>query len=144
MRHKPLGRIHTNHTVFWITSWLVTVWLASMLLIGQAVAGPESNQHRQIHSEDGKPIQVDPEVTATIQKKTSRQLITISGDGYRMSPATIIVSEDGSQVSLKKLKVPCEARITYKRVKGVRTALRVQILNTGSDASTVLIYESPE
>ncbi len=124
-------------------SW-VGILLLGLLLWGGAVSADPAGNAGDLASEEGVVVEPLPVVAMTIAKKTEKRIISNMGDSYALSKGTIIVGQDGrQQVRLEKMPVPCEAKVTYKIVQGLRYAFRIQILWVGSDATNELILEVP-
>lgn len=121
-------------------------WLGILLLVllwgGAASADPAGNAGAPL-SEEGQVVEPLPVVDMTIARKTEKRIISNMGDSYALSQGTIIVGQNGRQVRLEQMPVPCDAKVTYKIVQGVRYAFRIQILWVGSDATNELILEVP-
>jgi hypothetical protein len=123
-------------------SWLGILLLGLLLWGGPVSADPAGNAGAPV-SEEGVVVEPLPVAEMTIAKKTEKRVISNMGDSYALSQGTIIVGQDGRQVRLEKMPVPCEAKVTYKIMQGVRYAFRIQILWVGSDATSELILEVP-
>lgn len=123
-------------------SWMGILLLGLLLWGGPVSADPAGNAGAFV-SEEGVVVEPLPVVAMTIAKKTEKRIISNMGDSYALSQGTIIVGQNGRQVRLEKMLVPCEAKVTYKIVQGVRYAFRIQILEVGSDATSELILEVP-
>lgn len=144
MKHTRLDRDPSSTK--WIKSTLLLggVLLAVLLLAGLASAESRDQDQRIRLSEDGKPIAKDPVASETVVKKTPQRLVTFGGKSYGLSKDTIIVGQNGRQVRLKNLLIPCDVRIVYRWVKGKRKALRVKVLRFASDAKNEMSYDIPE
>lgn len=151
-----------NHTskILKRTSWLGLVVLGVLFLAGATFAEPPAPPYfkQKKHplgtansagkldsrSEDGKPVIPRSVVNVTIATKTDKRVITSGGGKYDLSKATIVVGEDGKQVDIFDMKVPCDAKITFALVGGVQKALRINVLSTYSDATNQVDYENME
>lgn len=138
---------HTKRT-FHRTSWLGLIMLGVLFLAGATFTEPldasplagtaKTNDAKNDAKKDRSVANVH------ISKKTDIRVITSGGVHYRLSKATMIVGEDGKQVKLVDMKVPCDAKITYSDVKGRKMALRIKITYTSSNANSQMEYEIPQ
>lgn len=79
----------------------------------------------------------------TLKKKSSTMVGTATGRQYRINSKTLVVGEDGRQVMIKYLLVPCQVELIYEtRTDGALFAHRIKVLSTQPDA-TNRMWEKP-
>jgi hypothetical protein len=95
--------------------------------------------------EDGELEIQPPSAEVTINKKTSRGVITSIGDRYGVDEkATVIVGLDGRQVDYFDLLVPCDAVVTYHSENGSNMADLIRITGISATAKKDFFIERPE
>lgn len=144
---KHIQRHHTGRFIQ-PSLWLGCLLIGFMVWAGPSFAGsdtpPGFGQHRGNAKFAGEGALTRSVIKVTIEKKSNQKVTTYGGIAYAMSKATQIVGEDGKQVRLLAMRVPCDAKITYAVINGVRRALRIEILSTGGDATANMDYEKPQ
>lgn len=147
MTHTRLDRDSISTKWIQRTLLLGVVLLAFLFLVGPASAGAKDNEQRatssEAEAEAALKVPKDPVDTVTVTKKTPQRLVTFDGRSYRLDKGTIIVGQDGKQVGLRNLRLPCDAKITYTWVKGARKAKRVKVIETDSEAKAIMSYDKP-
>lgn len=80
----------------------------------------------------------------TLEKKNSRMVSTYIGKRYGVNHTTLTVGEDGKQVMLRYLLVPCDAELLYEtRADGGSFVHRIKVLSTHQGA-TNRMWEKPQ
>jgi hypothetical protein len=73
---------------------------------------------------------------ATLHKKSSEMVKTYANDRYAIDRTTLVVGEDGRQLLIQHLMVPCEAELLYEtRADGSNFVHRIKVLSTHQRAS---------
>lgn len=86
-----------------------------------------------------------PSAKVTIEKKTSKVVITTIGDRYAVDEkGTMIVGLDGQQVDYLDMLVPCDAAVTYHSENGFNMADLIQITSISVSAKKDFFIERPE
>lgn len=113
-------------------SFFLWIWLCGQ--VGAAEAGRVNRLMTKstIEQNNAASFQMD---RITIQKKSLTKVTTNIGDVYVVSAETIIIGTDGQQQSIRQLLVPCEARVTYSKEKGIRKAQQIVVKQVGRNAS---------
>jgi hypothetical protein len=79
----------------------------------------------------------------TLEKKNSQMVATSFGERYGINNSTLIVGEDGQQVMIQYLLVPCDAELLYEtKASGSRFVHRIKVLSTQQGA-TNRMWEKP-
>lgn len=125
------------------TPAIVAAAVILLLILASAHSVMADRKRASMRLADEKQVAM-PMDSVTIEKKTLTQVITNVGDEYSLSSGTIIVGLDGQQVSIRKMLVPCDAQITYKKKGNVRQAERIQITLIYPNASWHWFSKSPE
>jgi uncharacterized protein YpmB len=74
--------------------------------------------------------------TVTLAKKNSKMVSTTTGERYGVNQATMVVDEDGSQIMLQYMLVPCKAQLLYEETSGGGTLVhRIMVINTHQGAT---------
>ena len=133
-------RYSTLHRLFFI---LMAVVIGGLIAAGAAAADDAASGFEQAQGE-GHVTAPAPVDKATIVKKKQQWVITSIGNRYLVKHGTLIVGQNGRQVSLRELRVPCRARIVYQRDQQVRRAHRITVLSTSADARTDFTKDMPE
>ena len=73
----------------------------------------------------------------TLTKKNSKMVSTAIGERFKIDAATLIVAEDGKQVSIFRLLVPCEVNLTLTGWANGQQRLvrRIDVLGTADNAT---------
>ena len=108
-----------------------TVWAAS--------PGPGNPG---INLEEGQPPPL-PKDQVTIARKSLRHIFTY-GPKYTVNKETLIVGTDGREESIKDMRVPCDAEVSYQVVNGIRIAKRIDIKRVATGARWQWVSERPE
>lgn len=82
----------------------------------------------------GKKLQLSTQ-QVTLQKKTAKMVMSTIGERYQIGPATLIIGQDGEQVHIDKLMVPCDVKLTYEAKSDGKTVHRIAVLNVHEGAS---------
>lgn len=82
----------------------------------------------------GKKIQLSTQ-QVTLQKKTAKMVMSTIGERYQIGPATMIIGQDGEQVHIDKLMVPCDVKLAYETGANGKLAHRIAVLNVHEGAS---------
>lgn len=73
---------------------------------------------------------------ATLHKKSSGMVKTYANDRYAIDKTTLVVGEDGRQLLIQHLLVPCEAELLYEtQADGSNFVHRIKVLSTHQMAS---------
>lgn len=88
-------------------------------------------------SAEGKPEKTTQLSTqqVTIAKKTAEMVMSTIGERYQISEGTLIIGLEGEQVSIGKLLVPCDVKLTYEINTDGRLVHRMVVLNIHEGAS---------
>lgn len=90
-------------------------------------------------------IGIQPNVNrVTIKEKRVDAVTTNTGRDYDVTEATIILNEDGEQIPIRKLMVPCQAEVTWDAERGKKKAKRIAVLRTGSKQTWQWGAKTPE
>ena len=81
----------------------------------------------------------------TLVKKNSKMVSTNIGEQFAINSATLIVGENGEQVPIQRLLVPCDVNLTYTTLVGGHNRLvrRIEVLNTHEHATNKM-WEKPQ
>jgi hypothetical protein len=92
---------------------------------------------------DGKQACVSPTTQQiTLEKKNSEMVSTASGERFEIGTATMIVGQDGKQIPIDHLLVPCDVTLTYETKNGgSRFVHRIEVLSIHSDATDNMYNE---
>jgi hypothetical protein len=71
----------------------------------------------------------------TLQKKTAKMVMSAIGERYQIGPATMIIGQNGEQVHIDKLMVPCDVKLVYEAGANGKLAHRIAVLNVHEGAS---------
>jgi hypothetical protein len=83
------------------------------------------------------------EKQVTLEKKSSDILTTSFGESYGVDDTTLIVDEQGQQVMLQYLLVPCDAELLYEtKADGSSTVHRIKVISTHQGATNRMWGES--
>ncbi|MCP4745161.1 MAG: hypothetical protein GY874_03320 [Desulfobacteraceae bacterium] len=117
---------------------LFTVFMAANI---QADDEFNTQVNDNLNEENSPPL---PVKEVTIDIKSLEDVTTTTGESYVVSDETIIAGLDSKQVSIRKMLVPCDARITYKVKNNVAIAQLIKITRIHSDANWHWIVKYPE
>jgi hypothetical protein len=126
------------------TCLALIIVLAAALAVASPVSAKGPEQQVEHIDGEGRATAKAPVASVTIERKRHQWVITTENDRYQVKHGTVIVDTDGRQVSLRKLRVPCSARIEYQSDQGVRRAHRIKLLSVSSTASTDFTKDMPE
>jgi hypothetical protein len=99
-------------------------WAADSL---QQTVGDDDNQ-------GGGSVLLEKQVT--LNKKSSDMLTTSFGASYGLDDSTLIVDEQGQQVMLQYLLVPCDAKLLYEtKADGSNFVHRIKVISTRQGAT---------
>lgn len=74
--------------------------------------------------------------TVTINKKSSSMVATGAGERYGVNQSTMVVGQDGNQIMLQYLLIPCEAQLIYETTSdGGKMVHRIQVIDTHATAT---------
>ena len=80
----------------------------------------------------------------TLEKKNSQMVTTSFGERYGLESSTLIVGEEGQQVMIEYLLVPCDAELLYEtKANGSRFLHRIKVLSTQQGA-TNRMWDKPK
>jgi hypothetical protein len=82
----------------------------------------------------GNKIQLSTQ-QVTLLKKTAKMVMSTIGDQYQIGPAALIIGQNGGQVHINKLLVPCDVKLTYEAEADGKTVHRIDVLNVHEGAS---------
>lgn len=83
------------------------------------------------------------EKTVTLSKKSTKLVTAYAGDGYAIDKSTLIVGEDGQQILIQYLLVPCQAQLLYEeRDDGSLYAHRIKVISI-QDGATNTMQDPP-
>lgn len=122
---------------------MIIVLAVTAMPMTSALAGTGSKSGKPVNAE-GEYIISDPVAKVTIQGKVLEAVITNVGDRFGVTKETIITNPEGQQVSIREMRVPCDAEITYKTVKGKRIAQRIATIRISSNSTWKWQVERPE
>ena len=121
---------------------LATLIAAIMLIAVPTWAESPGKRQAPLNQDEGQQLQLST-VNVAIQKKTLRRVYTF-GRSFVVNSETVILNTDGKEVSIKKMLVPCDAKVSYLAENGALTAKRIDIIRVASDASWQWDSEHPE
>lgn len=121
---------------------LATLIAAIMLIAVPTWAESPGNRQVPVNQDEGQQPELSTKNVA-IQKKTLRRVYTFGGS-FAVNNETVILGTDGKEVSIKKMLVPCDAKVSYLVENGALTAKRIDILRVASDASWQWDSDHPE
>lgn len=79
----------------------------------------------------------------TLEKKSATMVITRMDEHYAIDKGSLIVGEDGKQVLIQHLLVPCEALLVYEtKANGTRLVHRIEVRST-LEGATNKMWEQP-
>lgn len=78
----------------------------------------------------------------TLEKKNSKMVSTRTGERYGVNQATMVVGENGSQILLQYMLVPCDAQLIYEDTSdGGKRVHRIMVLNIHQGATNSMSEE---
>jgi len=82
--------------------------------------------------DDGAQTKVQPlKKNLTLNKKSSKMVRTLSGDKYVIDKTTQVVDQNGKQIKIDYLRVPCDAELIYvSKADGSNFVYRIQVIKT--------------
>jgi hypothetical protein len=76
------------------------------------------------------------EAKVTLQKKSSKMVSTFSGDRYGVDHTTMVLNQEGQQIQLEYMLVPCEAQLLYETTAdGGHLVHRIKVLSVHNRAT---------
>lgn len=121
----------------------VLVALILIMLPAGSVSAQKPSTHQQEGEEEAM-LSPESKTKATITEKTLETVTTNIGDRFALSDETIITNPDGQQVSIRKMRVPCDAEISFEIIKGKRTAQRINVVSIENGASWQWTSKQPD
>jgi hypothetical protein len=79
----------------------------------------------------------------TLEKKSSKIVTTSFGETYGLDDATLTLDEQGQQIMIQYLLVPCDAELLYEtKADGSSTVHRIKVISTHQGATNRMWGES--
>lgn len=98
-------------------------------------AALQANADAELPSEGQQNKQLE-EAKVTLQTKSSKMVSTFSGDQYDIDATTIVMNENGEQIKIEYLLVPCEAELVVEtRTSGNPIAHSIRVIRTHHNAT---------
>jgi hypothetical protein len=129
-------RIHAISAVFIV----ITMLVCSSVVPRQAWAEDDSTPPVIRQSRFDAAVQKE----MTVSQKTPKDILA-DKERFFVTPATVIMNEDGEQIILENLLVPCRANVYYE-IKKMRSskALKIEVKEVYAGASTAWSPGAPE
>ena len=116
-------RIFINRRLF--VSILCVAFVLAVISQGGADTADKIQQETQLK-----------ETKVTLHKKSSTTVTTYADDRYAINPTTLIVDQDGQQLLIQHLLVPCEAELLYETKSNDSDFVhRIKVLSTHNGAT---------
>ena len=134
-----MSRMHHNRIQLIAALAVLVVWIL-------AAPAAAAQQEQAVMKKPAQELQEAalPVAKVTIREKSIETVTTNIGDKYNVVSDTMIVNTDGHQVSIRKMLVPCDAKVTYRTEKGMRVAERIEIKRVAAGASWHWTSAKPE
>jgi hypothetical protein len=110
-----------------IVTMLCACFVLALALQANADAEPPSGGQQDKQLKEAK---------VTLQRKSSEMVSTFSGDQYNIDSTTIVMNENGEQIKIEYLLVPCEAELVVEtKTSGNPFAHSIRVIRTHQKAT---------
>jgi hypothetical protein len=125
----------------WIGSILIS-FIVSTVMTATVAAREDGYTTRRSNVRPQDVVTSTALAGVTLSSKTPLVVYTRTGGMYNVSDTIVIIDENGAKITLNRLRLPCEADVTYSVDQGHRLARKIQVTSVSKDASEAFIVEN--